>query len=219
MKLDVEEALRYLGAGNGADELLRAQVARMADKLTAVLQPRCVYRVFSLSHSEQAVCMPECGLTLAGRTVNTLLAHCTQAALLACTLGAEFDAMLRAAQARNMAQAVILDACGSAWVESGCNVAEQELAARFPGKFLTDRFSPGYGDLPLTLQPDICRTLDTEKHVGIYVSDSCLMNPSKSVTAVIGLADEPQMARIRGCAYCAMRKTCALRKGGQHCGL
>ena len=30
------------------------------------------------------------------------------------------------------------------------------------------------------------------------------MNPSKSVTAIIGLSDWPQMARIRGCAYCSM---------------
>ena len=44
------------------------------------------------------------------------------------------------------------------------------------------------------------------------------MNPSKSVTAIIGLSDRPQAARIRGCAYCSMRETCALRKGGKHCG-
>lgn len=219
MQLDLEEALSYLGVRGSAPEDLRRQTSAIAQKLTSVISPRFVYHVFSLKAADGGIHVPECGLTLPGHTANTLLAHCKQAALLACTLGAEFDAMLRTAQARDMAQAVILDACGSAWVESGCNAVEQELSARFPGKFLTDRFSPGYGDLPLTLQPDICGILDTEKHVGIHVSDSCLMNPTKSVTAVIGLADEPQMARIRGCAYCAMRKTCALRKGGQHCGL
>ena len=41
----------------------------------------------------------------------------------------------------------------------------------------------------------------------------------KSVTAVIGLSDRPQMARVRGCSYCSMRETCALRKGGHHCGI
>ena len=50
------------------------------------------------------------------------------------------------------------------------------------------------------------------------MSERFLMNPTKSVTALIGISDRPQMARIRGCAYCTMRETCALRKGGKHCG-
>ncbi|MBQ8851544.1 MAG: methionine synthase, partial [Oscillibacter sp.] len=130
-----------------------------------------------------------------------------------------FDARLRSSQARDMAKAVILNACGSALVEQGCDEAEQEIAGRFPGLYLTDRFSPGYGDLPLTLQPSICAMLDAQRRLGIVVAPSMLMTPGKSVTAVIGLSRTPQMARIRGCGYCSMRETCALRKGGKHCGL
>ena len=148
-----------------------------------------------------------------------MLAQCDQAVLLACTLGTKFYAMVRSAQVRDMARAVILDACGSALVEQGCDEAERDIAARFPGLYLTDRFSPGYGDLPLSLQPGLCAVLDAERRVGIHVTSSFLMNPGKSVTAVIGLSDKPQMARIRGCAWCAMRETCTLRKGGKTCGL
>ncbi|MBP3485692.1 MAG: methionine synthase, partial [Oscillospiraceae bacterium] len=155
---------------------------------------------------------------LPGKDAETMLADCGRVALLGCTLGAEFESMLRAEQARDMAQAVLLDACGSAWVEAGCDEAEREIAARFPGRYLTDRFSPGYGDLPLSMQPAICGALDLGRRLGVHVSERFLMNPSKSVTALIGIADRPQMARIRGCAYCAMRETCTLRKGGTHCG-
>ena len=49
------------------------------------------------------------------------------------------------------------------------------------------------------------------------LTESCLMTPQKSVTAIIGIADKPQRARIRGCAYCAMKDTCAFRKGGHSC--
>ena len=86
-------------------------------------------------------------------------------------------------------------------------------------KKVRPRFSPGYGDLPLTLQPEICAALDVQRRLGIHVTESLLMIPSKSVTAVIGLSDRPQMARIRGCAYCAMKETCMLRKGGKRCGM
>ena len=86
-----------------------------------------------------------------------------------------------------------------------------------PDSFLTDRFSPGYGDLPLSLQPEICSALDAARRLGLHVTEHFLLNPSKSVTAVIGLSDRPQMARIRGCGHCAMYETCALRKGGKRC--
>ena len=85
--------------------------------------------------------------------------------------------LLRAGQARWMARAALLDACGSAWVEAGCDGAQAEISARFPGLHPTDRFSPGYGDLPLSLQRDICGALDAPRRLGVQVTDSLLLNP------------------------------------------
>lgn len=219
MQLDLDEALRYLGAGSHAPPALRSQVGHIADQLTRSIQPRFLYRVFPLEHHADGFSLTGANLRLTGRTARTMLSQCHQAVLLACTLGPSFDAMLRTWQARDMASAVILDACGSAWVEAGCDQAEAELSARLPGLYLTDRFSPGYGDLPLSLQPNLCGALDTQRTLGLYVTDSCLLNPGKSVTAIVGVADRPQMARVRGCRYCSMNQTCQLRKGGKSCGL
>lgn len=219
MRPDIQEALRYLGAGDGAPEALRREVAETAGALAAELQPRYTFHVFDLVREGTRMHLSGTGVTLTGATAERMLAQCDRAALLACTLGARFDALLRREQARDMARAVILDACGSALVESGCDAAERDIAARFPEHYLTDRFSPGYGDLPLTLQPPICAALDTVRRLGVHVTESLLMNPGKSVTAVIGLSDRPQMARVRGCAYCSMRESCTLRKGGKHCGI
>ena len=219
MRPDVDEALRYLGAGGNAPGELRQQVAAAAEELAAAVQPRYTYKVYDLNCTEGRICLQGTCIALTGATAARMLAQCDQAVLLACTLGAAFDARLMAAQARDMARAVILDACGSAFVESGCDAAEQEIAARFPGRYLTDRFSPGYGDLPLSLQPDICAALDTARRLGVHATKTLILNPAKSVTAVIGLSDKPQMARIRGCGFCSMRETCNLRKGGKHCAL
>lgn len=219
MELNVDEALRYLGAGNGAPAALRREAEEMAGRLTAALKPKYVYRVFPLIKEKEGFLLQGTGVVLTGRSARIMLAQCDQAVLLACTLGAGFDTMLRVEQARDMGRAVILDACGSAWVEAGCDAAEQELREKLPGIYLTDRFSPGYGDLPLELQPSICSALDGTRRIGVHVTQSLLINPTKSVTAVIGLSDRPQMARVRGCAYCSMRETCTLRKGGKSCAL
>lgn len=219
MELDLNEALRYLCAGKDTPEALRQQVADTATQLTSTLAPRFTYRVFPLTKDEASFYLSGSGITLTGKTAQTMLAQCQQAAVLCCTLGGEFEALLRRTQVRDMARAAILDACGSAYVEQGCDTVQEELASRFPTLFLTDRFSPGYGDLPLSLQPAICSALDTLCRLGVQVTEHFLLNPGKSVTAIIGLSDRPQMARIRGCAYCSMRESCALRKGGHHCGI
>ena len=218
MKLNVEEALRYLGVPNPAPDELRQQAERVAAQLTTMLPPRHVYRICTLEHEQDGIRLKEADILLTGRSAGRMLESCDQAALLACTLGVGFDTMLRTAQARDMSQAVLLDACGSAWVEAGCDAVEEALKDRFPMRYFTDRFSPGYGDLPLDLQPAICAALDASRRLGLHVTDSFLLNPMKSVTAIIGISDRPQMARIRGCDYCTMRARCSLRKRGIHCG-
>ena len=216
MRLDLKEPLRYLGVRGEPDPVLLARLSETADRLTRSVEPRWVWRAFPLIHGEAPV-LEGAGLALPGTMAQKMLAECSRAVLLACTLGAEFEALLRAEQARDMARAALLDACGSAWVESGCGAAGEEIAARFPGLYLTDRFSPGYGDLPLSLQRDICGILDAPRRLGVQVTDSLLLNPSKTVTAVAGLSDRPQPARVRGCAFCGLRGDCQYRKGGKIC--
>ncbi|MBR3018400.1 MAG: methionine synthase [Clostridia bacterium] len=218
MNINIEEALRYVGAAD-ADEATRRAMEQTAEDVTARIIPRFVYRVFGAAQTPEGVSLPEANLLLPGKMANAMLSGCDRAILLCCTLGAAFDRMLRMAQARDMAKAAMLNACGSAYVETGCEEAEKEIAARYPNHYLTDRFSPGYGDLPLTVQPVLLNALNAEKRLGVTLTDTCLMLPAKSVTAIIGLSDTPQPARIRGCGYCSLSGTCAYRERGTHCGV
>ena len=219
MEPNIEEILRYLRVRGTAPEELRAQVVDAARELADSLPPRYVYRAFPLDFAADGVVLRGGGLTLTGGLARSMLRGCDTAVLLCCTLGMAFEQRLRALERRDMGKAVILDACGSAWVESGCDAAEAEIAARFPGRYLTDRFSPGYGDLPLSLQSAVLDALDARRRLGIHLSESFLMTPSKSVTAVLGVSDAPQPARVRGCGYCAMRGNCDYRKGGITCAV
>ena len=127
--------------------------------------------------------------------------------------------MMKEWEARDMARAAVMDFCGSAWAESVCDEAEREIRSRFPGKYCTDRFSPGYGDLPLNLQADFLRVLDAGRKLGITANESFLLLPCKSVTAVIGLSDRPQGAKIRDCGVCGLRENCEYRTRGETCGV
>ncbi len=214
----IAEALRYLGVREPDEDTLKL-VQDAARAVSAGAGPRYVTRIGAVDITGEGAVFPDTGLTLPGRMAAGMLAECEKAALLCCTLGPAFERMLLSARARDMAWAVALDACGSARVEEGCDEAEKALAARYPGFFLTDRFSPGYGDLPLDVQPRLLDVLDAQRRLGVYTLPSRLMVPVKTVTAVIGLSRRPQPARVRGCAHCNLSRDCAYRERGMTCEL
>ena len=212
------EALRYLGAA-GAGEDLTEQVRRVLRELQDCAAPRWAFRLYRVFPMDDGMELPNAHLELPGELASRMLRDCERAVLLVCTLGARFASRLRHLAARSMAEAVIADACGSAMVEAACDRAEMEIAARYAPMHLTDRFSPGYGDLPLSVQAPLTAAVEAEKLLGVTVTDSCLLNPAKTVTAVIGLSERPQPARVRGCAHCNLRESCRLRQKGESCAV
>lgn len=216
MRTDMQTVLRYIGARE-ADEALTKRVLAAAGEAEKRAAPECLYRYFPIVRTENGLVLFGAGLTLTGKSAAHMLEDCESAVLLAGTLGFPFEAALRERTGKDMGEALLLDAAGSAFLETVLDDAEEKIKAALPGKFLTDRFSPGYGDLPLALQPLILEALGAEKRLGIHVNESFMMTPSKSVTAVLGVSKEPKPARIRGCAFCAMRWNCPYHEKGGTC--
>ena len=90
-------------------------------------------------------------------------------------------------------------------------------AALPPGRYLTGRYSPGYGDLPLALQPFVAELVNARRAVGLAVSSAGILTPRKSITALLGASDHPVKGHRAGCAHCALRDTCQYRKEGTTC--
>ena len=190
---------------------MHRKMAEIAAQCMKAVTPRCTYRVSEIAWENGMPSLFGGQLVLPGRTAAVMLRSCSYAALLVCTLGATFDALARQVQARDFADALLLDGFGGAYVEAGCNAAEREIAAKLPGKYLTDRFSPGYGDFSIEHQRDFSRLLDTPRKIGLTVTESCLLAPIKSVTAVIGLSPEQQDCHRKGCEECS-KTDCEFRR-------
>ena len=202
-----EEVLRYLGCPGTEDPATLALVEGCSARLLAAARPKWTYRVFDLAVQTDGVRL-DCGLLLPGRDLAAHLRGCSRAALLAATLSAPVDALLRRAQAEDLAAAVGLDCCATAAVEAVCDLAEAEIRVRFPGCSFPFRFSPGYGDLPIELQDPILRLLDAPRRVGLCATDRHILTPRKSVTAVLGISDGEISPQKRGCASCTFRDRC-----------
>ncbi len=213
--IDRGQVLRYLGCRGAYDEALEKELLRWSETLRAEAEPRAVWKLFPL--------LPDFSLAgacfrLEGESVRALLKDCDQVILMAATLGNSVERLIRRTQAVDMAGALMLDACGSAAIENVCDNLCDDLVAGFAPRYLTDRFSPGYGDMPLSQQRELFAALDVTRRIGVTLTDSGLMLPQKSVTALIGVSDRPQTMRPRGCAACSLHDTCAYRKDGKHCG-
>ena len=200
----------------GAD--LRALVDRCAQEVLAAAQPRWAYRTFSLSFEDEGVRL-DCGLLLPGQDLKRHLKDCRQAAVFCATLSAQVDALIRRAESGDMLRALALDCCAAAAVEEVCDQIEGELQGQFPGCFFPFRYSPGYGDLPLTLQGPLLNLLDAPRKVGLCASSTHILTPRKSVTAILGIADHPIEANTRSCVGCPAHDGCQYRKSGGHCGI
>ena len=91
----------------------------------------------------------------------------------------------------DIALATAADALASVLLEQVCDALESELraAVQAQGVFMTGRYAPGYGDCPLSAQRSIVNALNATRLIGLTVTPTSLLMPTKSVTAVIGLFD------------------------------
>lgn len=209
-QIDLPQAARYLGARGGPDPATLALLERCASPLLAAAAPRAVY----LRAPKE-----DLSALWQGADVERHLADCPEAVLLAVTLGPGVDAQIRRAGVGDVAAQAATDTLASTLAEQVCDQAEEKLRAlaREENLYLTGRYSPGYGDWPITVQPRIAALLDTPKRIGLYVTDTFLMLPRKSVTAVMGLSTRPVTGKRAGCAHCALREKCEFRKRGVTC--
>ena len=102
------------------------------------------------------------------------------------TIGAEFDAWQRRLSVTSAADALLSQQIGLDAVEKVMDELEEKAKAEVEGKGrkLLPRKSPGYGDLPLSLSRTIISELDATRKIGVSITDSDLLVPSNSVTAI-----------------------------------
>ena len=101
------------------------------------------------------------------------------------TIGSEFDRWQRRVSLVSAADAYYSQQIGLDAVEREMDRLENEArAAMAPGETLAPRRSPGYGTMPLSYSREILERLDASRRVGVMLTDSLLLVPSKSVTAV-----------------------------------
>ena len=209
---DFLETARYLGynKANPPDEQVMGMIKVACKELFGVIAPKAVFDSFDLvvekgkgrcesdnqKELEQLENKHEPGkskisfadVVFYSESLGINLRDCRQVFLVAVTIGSQVDALIRRTQALDSVKASIMQAAGAMFAEKTIeliNAQIKDLAAS-QNKKCKPRFSPGYGDVPLTIQKDFFRLLPCSK-IGLSLMDTLIMSPEKSITAFIGL--------------------------------
>ena len=182
IRVSRQEALRYLGVrGEPAAELC-ALLNRAAETLCSVAAPRACCRRLPLQTDGDLLDFG--AFRLHSKSLAKNLAGCDESFLFAATLGFGPDRLLLRLQKSEPSFALVFDAWCSAAVEGWCNEVNAKLKLH---ESLRPRFSPGYGDVPLNVQPQLLAALDAQRKLGVTLSDAFFMTPRKRVTAFVGI--------------------------------
>ena len=185
--VDEREILRYAGVRGEAPELENV-MHRCLDEAAGQLTYRVCWREFDIAFHDGGTDLGFAWTDSADLARN--LRGCERAVVFGATVGLELDRLIARYSRLSPAKAVMLQAIGAERIEALCDEFCRQLgeSERQRGCTLRPRFSPGYGDLPLGLQRDIFAALNCQKAIGLTLNESLLMSPTKSVTAIVGIA-------------------------------
>ena len=134
--------------------------------------------------------MLENGLVFESSGLAKLLSKSIEVVLMASTVGSEItDKIHSEVESGDASLGVILDGVASETADAALDWMVEFInkLIRREGKSLTrTRYSPGYGDLPLSNQKKIFDTLGLEK-LRIGITERYMLIPEKSVIAIAGI--------------------------------
>lgn len=191
-----ELILTRLGYKKGVTELNTHDIALVEDSIRQgeyLCKPAGAYIIVPVSSMKGSVIALENGISFDSSGLIKLLQNSTSVVLMAATVGKKVtDKIFDEVEKGNAANGLIIDSVASQTADAALDWMVQLLRKILirEGKVLTrHRYSPGYGDLPLSYQKVIFDVLQLEK-LNIALTEKFMLMPEKSVLAIAGIEDK-----------------------------
>ena len=210
--VDEKEMLHYAGIPR-KENFPETAVREAAAEARALASPRGIWELFPYEPETGVLGDGENAFPLRGTAIRNHLRNSFTVAALAVTVGNAIEETSDACfQENQYVRGLLLDAAATALTEQLADELEAYIKtqAQKRGANTTWRFSPGYGDWPIEDQARFCQLLETET-IDLSVTDHFMLNPRKSVTAVIGLTPCAKKPAGAACQNCSLR-SCAFRE-------
>ncbi len=222
ISVDRGNMLRYLGYNKqDLSSELKQQIDKAIEVAEQAASPIWCFGLYSAWLDGDTFHFNDSNLVLSITKEDSSLRAAKAFACMACTLGFSFEREIRRLCIEAPSFCYLVDAAGSSLCEGCADSCEQAIgiAASNQNLFPGQRFSPGYGVVPLRLSRDIISELTADRFLGISVTENDLLIPQKSLTAFVPLFSDEDAANraYRSCIDCALRKSCSYLAQGITC--
>lgn len=194
--IDTKETRRYAGLRQSEFPQELIEEACMEARLLA--QPKGMWTLYDYDDVAHTVLSDE-PFTLQGESIAKHLKGCSKVIFLAVTVGETVEeAVTKHFSEGKYAFSTLLDAAATTAVEQIADSMEKYLQMQMArqGLEMKWRFSPGYGDWDIHQQTGVL-ALSNGANIGISLTESMMLTPRKSITAVIGLYHKEQECRVK----------------------
>lgn len=207
------EVCRYMGYGDHeADPRILAMLAEMKRELVSICLPQFGFRTIEGNIVDGKTIRLENQEIYPGRIIVHCLSGSESFFLLVATAGQAYDAWRHEVECSgDMVRLLIADSLGSAIVEAVVAYALDILESAYApeGMHISNSYSPGYCGWDVAEQKILFSMLP-KGFCGVSLTESCLMVPVKSVSAIIGFGGG-LVKMPYGCAICR-KKDCYKRR-------
>ena len=191
--IDKKMACRFMGCKEPLSEALGELYEECLELYMQSADLKAVIRETAVSFEGDDITVFDFG-TVKSESLRKNLEGCKKAFVFAATAGGEIDRTMKRLSLSSEAESMVYSCIASSGVECWCDYINERLGEKYS---LKPRFSPGYGGVSLEIQKNIFDFLDVRRKIGVSLTDSLMMVPVKSVTAIIGIIESdidcPQM--------------------------
>lgn len=213
LKIDDNELYRYLGFGvSGPDDYISVFIENLKQEALAICNPRFGYRFVQGERVDRHTLTLNENIFSPDAIIVNCLRDSEFFAIITASVGKELDKWIEAKRSRgDVMEAFVADALGSVIAEAivswGLSFLTQMMAEI--NLEVSNSYSPGYCGWDVAEQRVFFSMLPDD-FCGISLTDSCLMLPIKSVSALVGIGENVEK-KPYGCAICR-KKDCFKRK-------
>jgi uncharacterized 2Fe-2S/4Fe-4S cluster protein (DUF4445 family) len=216
--IDEKEVLRLLGYKDGEpDEEIVESVREEIERAADYIMPAVAFDKIGIKAVEANGAILDNGVILEGEFIANKLRNCQYVVVCITTAGYKLDSEVKAAfDSGDYLKGMIVDNIGTISVEYINKSFWNQMVDSVKGSDIgiTSRLSPGDTAWNIKEQRKIFQCIDS-KTIGVTLTESCMMVPFKSTSAVYGFGKEIGITRLgHVCAECSM-KHCAYRMDGK----
>ncbi|HZI94839.1 MAG TPA: hypothetical protein VFE84_11390 [Patescibacteria group bacterium] len=170
------------------EEGVARAIKQAIDTAYTLIHGRACYKTFKIKEVlADRVTIDASDTIFVGSNMVKLLANSDYATLLATTIGPDLERKVDHIKKTHTADAYFLDVVGGWMADYMADRADAIVQSEIlrSGYARTMRYSPGYGDWDLPVQKELLDLMEA-KAIALSCTETSILQPRKSVTAVIG---------------------------------